>query len=125
MLWMGQEMNQAYPWLGTERHGGLTTRHNQEETPMEQETGSSGARPDRRLPQWPVDEVVRRGAQALLQRALDVAVELCLERYPYVLDDHGHRQIVRHGSRPIRTSVTGAGPVPVATPRVDARALEA
>ena len=114
---------QAYPWLGTQRHGVLETRHNQEDTPMQQDSGSSEARPDRSLPGWPLDEVVRRGAQALLQRALDVEVDLFLERHQYLMDDDGHRQVVRNGHRPLRRIVTGAGQVEVATPRVDDRVL--
>ena len=75
---------------------------------MQQDTALSETRPDRSLPLWPLDEVVRRGAQALLQRALDVEVELFLERYQYVMDSRGHRQIVRNGHRPVRRLVTGA-----------------
>ena len=116
MLWVGRN-EQAYPWLRQWNRGVLTTRHNQEDTPMQHDTGSLAACPDRRLPRWPLDEVVRRGAQALLQRALDVEVDLFLERYQYLMDGQGHRQVVRNGHRPLRRLVTGAGPVEVATPR--------
>ncbi len=84
---------------------------------MQQDTGSLGSRPDQSLSLWPLDEVVRRGAQELLQRALDVEVDLFLERYQYLMDGQGHRQVVRNGHRPLRRLVTGAGPVEVATPR--------
>jgi transposase-like protein len=90
---------------------------------MEQDTPLSGARPDRALPLLPLDEVVRQGARELVQRAVEVEVELFLERYQYLMDDTGHRQVVRNGYRPVRTIVTGAGPVEVATPRVDDRVL--
>jgi len=120
---MGQEMKKAYPWLGMWRHGVLATRHNQEDTPVQQDSASAGTRPDRSLPLLPLDEVVQRGAQELLQRALDVEVELFLERYQYRMDDQGHRQIVRNGHRPLRRIVTGAGPLEVTTPRVDDRVL--
>ena len=116
-------MKKAYPWLGTQSHGVLETRHNQEDTPMQQDTSLPGERPDRSLPLWPLDEVVRQGARQLVQRAVEVEVELFLERYQYLMDDQGHRQVVRNGSRPVRTIVTGAGPVEVATPRVDDRIL--
>jgi len=62
---------------------------------MQQDTPSPGERPDRSLPLLPLDEVVQRGAQALLQRALDVEVELFLERYQYLMDDQGLR--LSHG----------------------------
>ena len=123
MLWMGKEMKQAYPWLSRRHLGVLETRHNQEDTPVEQDTGSLTERPDRSLPRWPLDEVVRQGARQLVQRAVEVEVELFLERYQYLMDDQGHRQVVRNGYRPVRTLVTGAGPVEVATPRVDDRVL--
>lgn len=116
-------MKKAYPWLNQWNLGVLETRHNQEDTPMQQDSALAGARPDRSLPRWPLDEVVRCGAQALLQRALDVEVELFLERYQYLMDDRGHRQIVRNGHRPLRRLVTGAGPIEVTTPRVDDRVL--
>lgn len=90
---------------------------------MQQDSESSEARPDRTLPLVPLDEVVRRGAQQLLQTALDVEVELFLERYQYLMDTQGHRQVVRNGHRPLRHIVTGAGLVAVATPRVDDRVL--
>jgi transposase-like protein len=105
------------------RHGAQPARHNQEDTPMQQDTPVSEVRPDRTLPLLPLDEVVRHGAQAMLQRALDVEVELFLERYQYLMDDQGRRQIIRNGHRPVRRIVTGAGPLEVATPRVDDRVL--
>ena len=67
--------------------------------------------------------MVRRGAQELLQQALNVEVELFLERSQYLMDAQGHRQIVRNGHRPVRRIITGAGPLEVATPRVDDRVL--
>ena len=122
MLWVGK-MKEAYPWLRNQSLGVLTTRHNPEDTPVSQDTGSWGARPDRSLPLVPLDEVVRRGAQALLQRALDVEVDLFLERYQSLMDAQGHRQVIRNGHRPLRRLVTGAGPVEIATPRIDDRIL--
>lgn len=90
---------------------------------MQQDSGSLTERPERTVPLLPLDEVVRRGAQQLLQTALNVEVDLFLERYQYLMDDRGHQQVVRNGHRPLRRLVTGAGPVEVATPRVDDRVL--
>ena len=90
---------------------------------MQQDTALGDERPDRTVSRLPLDEVVRCGAQTLLQRALDVEVDLFLERYQYVMDAHGHRQVVRNGHRPVRRIITGAGPIEVATPRVDDRVL--
>ena len=122
MLWMGRN-EQAYPWLGMWKPGVLATRHNQEDTPMQQDTAFPGERPDRSLPWWPLDEVVRQGARQLVQRAVEVEVDLFLERYQYLLDAQGHRQVVRNGYRPMRHIVTGAGPLAVTTPRIDDRVL--
>jgi transposase-like protein len=55
---------------------------------------------------------------------LDVEVELFLERHQYLMNDQGHRQVVRNGHRPVRRIVTGAGLLEIATPRVDDRVLE-
>jgi transposase-like protein len=59
-----------------------------------------------------------------LQQAVEVEVDLFCERYQYLMDDHGHRQVVRNGHRPGRRIITGAGPLEVTTPRVDDRVLE-
>ena len=91
---------------------------------MQQDTSLGTERPERSLPLLPLDEVVRHGAQAMLQRALDVEVELFLERYQYLMDGRGRRQVVRNGHRPARSIVTGAGLLQVVTPRVDDRVLE-
>jgi len=90
---------------------------------MQQDTGSLAERPERTVTLLPLDEVVRQGARQLVQRAVEVEVDLFLERYQYLMNAQGRRQVVRNGHRPIRTIVTGAGPVEVATPRVDDRVL--
>jgi len=122
MLWMRRN-EQAYPWLNQWKLGVLDARRNQEDTPMEQDRALQAERPDRTLPLVPLDEVVRQGARQLVQRAVEVEVDLFLERYQYLMDDRGHRQVVRNGHRPVRRIITGAGPVEVATPRIDDRVL--
>ena len=47
MLWMGMN-EQAYPWLSSESLGVLDARHNQEDTPMQQDTSLPAGRPDRK-----------------------------------------------------------------------------
>ena len=90
---------------------------------MQQDTALRAERPDRSLPRLPLDEVVRQGARQLLQRAVEIEADVFLERYQYLMDEKGRRQVVRNGYRPVRTIVTGAGPVEVATPRIDDRVL--
>jgi transposase-like protein len=70
-----------------------------------------------------LDELVRRGAQELLAKALEVEVELFIEKYQYILDDKGNRRVVKNGHHRAREILTGAGPVEVAVPRVDDRVL--
>jgi transposase-like protein len=80
--------------------------------------------PEENITNHPLDEIVRQGAQRMLQKALGVEAELFIERYQYILDDAGNRQVVRNGYSKSRKIVTGAGQIEVQTPRVDDRALE-
>lgn len=71
-----------------------------------------------------LDEIVRRGAQRLLEVALNEEVDAFCRRYAGRVDDEGHRLIVRNGKHQKRILVTGAGPLDIAPPRVDDRVLE-
>jgi transposase-like protein len=71
-----------------------------------------------------LDEILRLGAQELLAQALDVEVNLHLERYQYMIDEQMRRLVVRNGYHEARKIVTGAGPVEVKVPRVDDRLLQ-
>ena len=76
------------------------------------------------LARLPLDEVFRLGAQQLLEQALEVEVNLHLEKYQYILDDQARRLVVRNGYHKTRKIVAGAGQVEVNVPRVDDRVLE-
>jgi putative transposase len=76
------------------------------------------------LVKQPLDEIVRMGAQELLSTALEVEVNLFVERYQYMLDDEMRRQVTRNGYHAARKIVSGAGEVEVKVPRVDDRVLE-
>ena len=76
------------------------------------------------LVKQPLDEILRLGAQELLEQALEVEVALHLERYQYLLDDQARRLVVRHGHHGARKIVTGDGQVEIKVPRVDDRVLE-
>ena len=99
-------------------------RQNPEDTPVGQDTCERIVRPEEVLVRCALDEVVRQGAQELLQKAVEVEVELFTERYQYLMDDRGRRQVVRNGHRPARSILTGAGALQVVAPRVDDRILE-
>ena len=66
----------------------------------------------------PLDELVRRGAQAMLQTALEREVADFVERHRDDVDSDGRRNVVRNGRLPERTIVTGAGQIELRQPRV-------
>ena len=70
-----------------------------------------------------LDALIRKGAQELLAKALEVEVDLFLEKYQYILDDAGNRRVIKNGNHRPRQILTGAGPIEVRVPRVDDRAL--
>lgn len=72
-----------------------------------------------------LEALVREGARKVLQAALEAEIDEHLARFKDLVDDEGKRLVVRNGSMPERTVLTGAGPVPVKRPRVDDRALDA
>jgi len=71
-------------------------------------------------------DVLRDGAQQLLAQAVEAEVATWIESHKEVVDENGHRMIVRNGHMPTRTIVTGVGSVAVTQPRVrDRRSEEA
>ncbi len=80
--------------------------------------------PEENITEFPLDEIVRKGAQQMLEKALETEVDSFLGRYQYILDDGGRRQVVRNGYKPARRIVTGAGQLDIHQPRIDDRILE-
>src|SRR5262245_5723046 len=66
-------------------------------------------------------EVLRRGATQLLAQAVQAEVAAYLESRSHLRDEAGRRQVVRNGSLPQRTLLTGVGPVEVKQPRAQDR----
>jgi putative transposase len=66
-------------------------------------------------------DVLRAGAQQLLAQAVQAEVDAYLAERADLRDEYGHRQVVRNGSLPQRTILTGVGPVDVQQPRVHDR----
>ncbi len=91
---------------------------------MKQNNGQTKTNPEENITEFPLDEIVRKGAQQMLQKALEVEVDSFLGGYQYILDDQGRRQILRNGYKPSRKIVTGAGQLDIRTPRIDDRILE-
>jgi putative transposase len=68
-----------------------------------------------------LDEVFREGARGLLAVALEAEVEAYIAAHAGLVDEHGHRLVVRNGHAPARSIITGVGQVEVVRPRVDDR----
>ena len=66
----------------------------------------------------PLEELVRRGARDILQRALEAEVEQLLEEFAAVSLMDGRRAVVRNGYLPAREILTTVGPVEVQVPKV-------
>lgn len=69
-------------------------------------------------------EMLREGARKMLAAALDMEVEEYIQRFAQERDERGHRLVVRNGSLPERTILTGVGAVNVAQPRVTDKRLD-
>jgi putative transposase len=65
-----------------------------------------------------LDEIVREGAQRMLQSAIEEEVNEFLLVHDNRRDENGNRLVVRNGYLPGRTVVTGAGKLRVEQPRV-------
>lgn len=66
----------------------------------------------------PLEELVRRGARDLLQRAIEAEVEHLLDGFAGVSLIDGRRAVVRNGYLPAREILTSVGPVEVQVPKV-------
>ncbi len=68
-----------------------------------------------------LDEIVREGAQRMLQMALEQEVAAYIEACQHLRDEQGHRLVVRNGYQAERQVLTGAGALQVKKPRVHDR----
>jgi putative transposase len=66
-------------------------------------------------------KIARNGARKLLQKALESEIEEHVNAYSDLLDDEGHRTVVRNGHAPRRRILTGVGPIEIRRPRLDER----
>jgi putative transposase len=66
-----------------------------------------------------LDELFREGARRMLAVALEAEVQAYIAAHAELLDEHGHRLVVRNGHAPARSITTGVGQVEVVRPRVD------
>jgi putative transposase len=65
-----------------------------------------------------LDQLVRRGAQQMLQKAVEAEVQEFVYQHDERRDGQGNRLVVRNGHKPTRKIITGAGALEVRQPRV-------
>lgn len=65
-----------------------------------------------------IDQLAQRGAQQIIQQAIEAEVQEFLEQHQGRRDEDGNRLVVRNGHKPSRKIVTGAGALEVQQPRV-------
>jgi putative transposase len=66
----------------------------------------------------PLTDLLRSGAQRLIEQAVEAELSVLLETYASDKTDGGRARLVRHGHLPEREIITGLGAVPVKVPRV-------
>jgi len=71
-----------------------------------------------------LDEIVAEGARRMLAAALEAEVDGYIKGLADVVDEHGHRLVVRNGHAEPRPIATGAGPIVVGAPRVNDRRVD-
>jgi len=69
----------------------------------------------------PLTELLRSGAQRLIQQAVEAELAELLVQYAGETDARGRAAVVRNGYLPTRAVLTGIGPVPVTVPKVRSR----
>ena len=65
-----------------------------------------------------LDDLIRQGARAVIQQAIDAELAQLLEQYQNVKTLTGQRTVVRNGYLPEREVLTAVGPVAVHVPKV-------
>src|SRR6476646_2994064 len=71
-----------------------------------------------------LDDVLREGARAMLQHAIEREVAQYVQAHAQCLDDRGHRLVVRNGHLPARKVLSGLGPIEVRQPRGNDRRVD-
>jgi putative transposase len=66
-------------------------------------------------------EVLRQGAQRMLAEAVQAEVDEWIDAHRHLVDERGRQQVVRNGSLPKRSILTGLGEIEVEQPRVHDR----
>jgi len=70
-----------------------------------------------------IEEIARKGAQKMLQMALELELTEHIGKFQHLKDEHNRRIVNRNGHGRERTIQTGIGPIEIKQPRVDDRQL--
>jgi transposase-like protein len=70
-----------------------------------------------------LEEIARKGAQKMLQMAMEAELMEHIEKFAHLKDENNHRLVNRNGHGRERTIQTGIGPLTIKQPRVDDRQL--
>ena len=65
-----------------------------------------------------LDEILRNGAREMLGRAIEDEVAIFVGARSQLVDENGHRLVVRNGHLPERSIQTPMGEMPIKQPRV-------
>jgi len=68
-----------------------------------------------------LDEFARLGAKKMLMQALEHEVSEFIESHQHIIDDNGHRMVVRNGKAQKRSLTLSSGTIDIETPRVNDR----
>jgi transposase-like protein len=68
-----------------------------------------------------LDAIVREGALRMLTSALQLEVEEYIQKHRDLVDENGHRVVVKNGVSQSRTITVGSGSISLRAPRVDDR----
>ena len=71
-----------------------------------------------------VEQIAREGARRALQKAIEDEVAEYIHAASDLRDAVGRRLVVRNGHKPLRTILSGLGPIEVKPPRVDDRRVD-
>lgn len=71
-----------------------------------------------------LSDICREGARKMLQAAIENEVAEYIEANKTVIDENGHRMVVRNGHHPERSIQTGIGDIPVRKPKVNDKRVD-
>jgi transposase-like protein len=112
------EREKAYPNGESAKTHSSLLEAGRKDTPMNNDEPIGEKKQVEETPGSVLEQIIREGARRLLQAAIENEVAEHVERLKELKDEKGHRMVVKNGSSPERTLVTGVGPLAIKQPRV-------